>query len=127
MFCIDAAQDAMLTYIRTNVNRLWVCSGDPQTYGAANTAKLAEVAIDQYSFNAPEVGDTDGRKMVLTEQADIAITASGSGAHLCFVYTTGSVLVYSIQRSFDKPLTIGSLVTIPATSIAIRDQTIISS
>jgi hypothetical protein len=126
MYCADDILDASHAAFKTSVNRLWICSGDPQTYAEASAAMLGEKSIDQYSFSASQDGDTDGRKIIMSEQSNVPITAQGLGSHICFVDTTTSRLRYSISRTFDKELTVGSTVTIPATNILpLRDQTLV--
>lgn len=126
MFGADDILDAGGDLLKTTVNRLWVCSGDPQTYTEASAQLLASKDIDQYAFGPGQDASPDGRYMIMAEQGNVVAVARGFGSHLCFVNTSTSALRYSVSRTFDKEITIGSILTIPATPLAkFRDQTLV--
>jgi len=104
--------------LRNSVDYVYICSGDPQTYTEAVAQKLAEKAINFWSFTGPFQGSHDplGQKVILTAFTTTAATA-GSGQHLAFVNTTTSVLWRSLARTFSKELYPGETIEVPATNL----------
>lgn len=83
-FVLDASMDAFLADIAT-CTTLRVCSGDPADRAAAITATLASVTLTAGLGNGDYTaanGDTSGRKVTVSQQADITVSASGTTGHV---------------------------------------------
>lgn len=117
----DATMDTYLAKIAT-ATRLTVCSAEPANYAGIAAVALADVALTAGNGNGDFVianGDVSGRKLSLTQQANIPIDASGNGNHL--VYDDGSAIVF-IGTNTSQALTSGGTVTVPAYDIVeLRD------
>ena len=113
---IDAMLDAALDYISTNGNEIYVCTSQPATRAAAISAKLNTVAIPSYQANAD--GDTNGRKLTVDSEVDMAISATGTATHVAIC--SGTVLLY-VTTCTSQALTSGGTVTTPAWDIEIAD------
>ena len=116
----DIVLDAALNYLKTNGAKLCVCSSEPTTYAAATTTyKLASVAINSTDFTGP-ADDTSGRKITVTAQSSISVTASGSAQHIALV--TASALM-NVTTCSTQSLTASNAVSVPAWETAIADPT----
>ena len=112
--------DAALNYIKSNATELTVCSTEPTTYAEAHTTyKLADVVIDSDDFTGPAEGDVSGRKLAVNEQADIAVDATGTAAHVAL--TNGSDTLILVTTCTEQGLTSGNTVTVPTFDDEIAD------
>lgn len=116
----NAVLDAALAVIAT-CTRLDVTSdvGTP----ANLTNSLANVALTAGDGNGDYViadGTTNGRKITVAQQADVAVTATGDAAHI--VLSVGGV-IHLTTTCTTQTLTSGNTVTIPAFSDEIADPT----
>lgn len=75
--------DASANYMKTNGNKIIICSQLPTTLAQATTYKLAEATV---AFTGP-TGITNGRK-VSTSQVSGTVAASGTAAYAVVVSTT---------------------------------------
>lgn len=124
-YCATDIPDAELNQIRSTVNYIYVCSGNPQTFAQATTNKLAERAIDYYSFTDPAEG-SDGRIMTLSAQSGLTVSVSGYAHYICLVNTSTAALRISFRKSLAKYVSAGTTMDIAATSITSKYQTIVS-
>ena len=113
----DSVMDAALNEVVNNAVILRVCSGDPADRSAAVTATLASVAINSGDFSLAN-GDTSGRKSTLSQQVDIAISASGTAATV--VVDDGTILLTKTDVT-SQALTSGGTVTVNAYDHEIAD------
>lgn len=116
----DVVLDAALDEIAT-ATRLVVCSAEPANYAGIAAVLLASVALTAGDGNGDYVvanGDTSGRKLTVAQQADIAITASGTATHVAL--DDGVSLQY-VTTCTSQALTSGGTVTVPAWDIEIAD------
>lgn len=115
----DVFMDAMLDKIATCVT-LSVCSTQPANFAGIAAVKLAAVTLTAGDGNGDYVvanGDTSGRKLTVTQQADITIDASGDAQHIVLddgvdIYVTTCTL---------QGLTSGGTVTVPAFDAEVAD------
>jgi hypothetical protein len=90
-FANTGGQDAALTFW-TDADRMDVCSTQPTTFTEARTTySLGNVAP---TFDAIAAGDVSGRKRRVQAKTAVAVTATGTAAHVALTKTTGSVLTY---------------------------------
>lgn len=120
-YSADANMDAMLANIAT-CTLLTVCSTQPTTYAeASSTYKLADVTLTAGAGNGDYTlanGDTNGRKLTVAAQADVAIDSDGTAQHVALC--TGSVLLY-VTTCTSQALTSGGTVSVPAWDIEVSD------
>ncbi len=118
----DAILDLMLTGIATS-DHLYVCTSQPTTYAeASSTYALADVVLTPGDGNGDFVianGDASGRKLTITEQADIDIDTSGTALHIALT-EGGDTLMY-VTTCTSQALVDTGTVTVPAWDIEIAD------
>lgn len=120
-FVTDSAMDAALGIIDDGTI-LTVCSAQPTTRTeAVTTYALADVVLTAGAGNGDFVlanGDTSGRKLTVTQQADIPIDTSGTATHVAICDATNLLLVTTCTS---QALTSGGTVTVPAFDLEIAD------
>lgn len=115
----DAVLDGTLDIIATGT-LLTVCNAEPTTYTeAATTYKLADVVLDGADFTKAN-GDTSGRKITVSAQADVPIDTTGTATHVAISTTSGSLLRV-VTTCTSQSLTSGGTVTVPAFDFEISD------
>jgi len=120
--------DAALNYLKTNGNKLCVCSAEPTTYaeattlydGGASKYEIADVVIDSDDYTGPAEGDTSGRKITVNQQSDMDVDATATATHIAIVDTVNENLLY-VTTCTSQSLTSGNKVTVPAWDIELRD------
>lgn len=116
----DATLDALLAKIAT-ATRLSVCSDEPANFAGIAAVLLASVALTAGDGNGDftfAAGDTNGRKVTIAQQVDMAISASGDGDHV--VLDDGTDLIYVTTATL-QTLTSGGTVTVPAWDVEVAD------
>lgn len=124
-YCADDILDAALVQLRETVNYIYLCTGNPQSYTEAVNQKMAERAIDKYSFTDPAPG-ADGRKITLYEQTNLTVDTAGYARYVCFINTSTGELRYSVRKSLAKYLSSGTVMDISAADITFKYQRIVS-
>lgn len=122
----DIVLDAMLEYVADNGMRLCVCSAEPTTYTEAITTYMLADEDLTVGIAGPDYatadGDTNGRKLTVSQQADILIDSSGDATHIALVDVTGTTLLV-VTSCTTQALTSGNTVTVPAWDQEIADPT----
>lgn len=120
-FANDSVMDAALDKIATGTI-LTVCSSQPTTRTeAVTTYALADVVLTAGDGNGDFTvanGDTNGRKVTVTQQADIPIDSSGTATHVAICDGTDLLLVTTCTS---QALTSGGTVTVPPFDDEIAD------
>lgn len=115
----DAVLDGLLDVIALGTI-LTVCNAEPTTYTeAVTTFKLADVVIDSGDFTKAN-GDTNGRKITVSQQADIPIDTTGTATHVA-ICTTSGTLLRIVTTCTSQALTSGGTVTVPAFDYEVSD------
>lgn len=84
--------DLALNDIKTNANKLIVCSQQPTTFAEANvTYALGSVAMTSADYTLAN-GDVSGRKVTVGAKAAVPVTTSGTATHVALVDTVNSIL-----------------------------------
>lgn len=110
---LDAALDEVATG-----NQIVVCSDEPTTRNQAiSTYALADTSLTGGDFTKA-AGDVSGRKVTVSEKADINVDSSGTATHVAIVSNSDLLLVTTCTS---QALTSGNTVTIPAFKYEIRD------
>lgn len=117
----DAVIDGLLSYLRTQLTGISVCSTQPTTYAeATSTYKLA----DQNGLTSTDLslgdGDTSGRKVTMKAQSGVTVDTTGTAAHVAWWGSSGSTLLL-VTTCTTQALTTGNTVNIPVHDFEIRD------
>jgi hypothetical protein len=117
-----AVLDLALNDIKTNGNKMVVCTSQPTTYTEANTTyKLAEVTMASGDYTLA-AGDTSGRKVTMAAKTGISILTSGTAQHVAIVNTTGSALML-VTTCTSQAINTGGTVDIPTWKWEINNPT----
>ncbi len=120
-FADDSLMDAMLAEIKTRPNLLTVTAGQPAGRTSAITQggqMLAQVTMISTDFTGPANGDVSGRKLTVTQQTGLTVSASGNADHVCL--TTAASLLY-VTTATTQNLTAGNSLTVNAWDIEVLD------
>lgn len=116
--------DAALDYIKDNGTKLCVCKTSTDTYAKATSAnKLASVGSltsANYTGPADYSGSSGGRKLTVSSQSSMNVTASGDAEEVAIVKSSGSLLLF-VTTCTKKTLSSGDKVTVPSWVVAIND------
>lgn len=115
----NSVLDAPLLYLRDNVTRAVILSGEPGSHAAANSGALAEAALLTSDFTIAD-GDVSGRKVTIAEQAGVAVDSNGTADHVALLDDNSSALLY-VTTCPPQGVSAGGTVTIGAISIAFAD------
>lgn len=88
----DEVLDGALQVI-AGATRMVAVAGQPTSYAAAWTGRLAEVAMSSGDF-AVANGDTSGRKIMVAAKTGVGVVAAGAADHVALVDPGGSRLIY---------------------------------
>ena len=116
----DSVLDALLDKVATST-QLLVTTSQPASRTAALSAALASVTVDSGDF-AKADGTPNGRKLTVSQQSNVPVTATGSATHVCLV--DGSDLLYVTtvtSQTLTTGNTTGNTVTVPAWTITVAD------
>ena len=112
-FASTSVLDALLDKVGT-ATQLLVTTSQPADRTAALAASLATKTLS--GAFAKSAGSPSGRKTTIAQQANVAVTATGSATHVCLIDGTGLLYVTTVTT---QTLTSGNTVTIPAWTITI--------
>lgn len=130
----DTVFDEALNYLKNNCAKVVVLSADPAgSYSNANTdegtgsgIKIAEVAVTSTDFTVAN-GATDGRKVTVGAQNDVAVSAAGDATHVAWLDTSNSAVLFVTQLTTNRTgLTTSDTLDIPAHFAAMRDAVVAS-
>jgi len=120
----DAINDLLLAGIATG-DRICVCSAEPTTATEAiTTYALAVATVTAGDGNGDFTianGDTSGRKVTMTQQADVSIDADGDATHVAVAKNSENLK--HVTTCTTQTLTSGGTVTIPAYKHEVLDPT----
>jgi hypothetical protein len=117
-----AVLDLALNDVKTNGNKMVVCSAQPTTYAEANaTYMLANVAMAAGDYTLA-AGDVSGRKVTTGAKTGIAITNSGTATHVAIIDTVNSILKL-VTTCTSQALSVGGTVDVPAWKWEINNPT----
>ncbi len=120
-FADDSLMDTMLESLKTRPNLLTVTVGQPAGRTSAITIggqALAQVTMISTDFTGPQDGDVSGRKLIVTQQAGLTVSATGDADHVCL--TTAASLLY-ITTATTQTLTSGNSLTVNAWDVEVLD------
>jgi hypothetical protein len=113
--------DPALNFIKTNANKICLCSEEPTTYlGATDTVYLAGATLTSGDFTGPSDGLVSGRRLMIAQKTGITVAATGNARYLALVSTISSTLLY-VGLCVPVDLTISSTISIDPAIIEIKD------
>jgi hypothetical protein len=115
----DRILDNGLTVLDTEGTRILICSSQPATYGAADTATLGEAALAAGGIGAPAARSPDGRRVTVAAVTSGSVTASGTATHWAIVDDTNSRLLAANMLSAPQSVVSGNTWTLAAFDIGI--------
>ena len=132
-YCSTLVLDAALDYIIDNGAKICVCTSSltptsttiadhDSTTGNALAVTTLTTGSGSTSYTKA-AGDVSGRKVTVTQQASIAIAATGVAAYISIVNTASSVVIYVTECTTQALTSTSNKVTIPAFDIEFRDAT----
>jgi len=95
-YLIDAAKDALLSYIRTNTTQLFICSALPSTYAEASSTYKLGVKASPTISTATDDGTT-GRKITISAITDGTVSASGTASHVALCSADTLLAAYPLN------------------------------
>jgi hypothetical protein len=124
----DSFADSALDWLSSNGKKMYVCTTAISSASVPNYTKVTSTAaltgaitMSTSSDYTKAVGDSSGRKVTVAQKASISVTASGTGARVCLVDSTGSGTVAYVTTCTSQALTSGNTVTIPAWDVEVAD------
>jgi len=120
----DEAFDGGLDFIDLHASpRIDICSQEPTTHSEATVDGTYSLGNKTgVTVGAPEAGDTDGRKVVVSAITDGTVTETGTASHWALT-GAGSVLIATGALSSSQGVTDTNTFTLDAIDITIRDAT----
>lgn len=103
--------------VASSATRLVAVNGQPASFAAANTGKLAEAILTGGDFTLA-AGDVSGRKVTVAAKSGLAVIAAGTADHVALLDLAGSRLLY-VTTCPAQALVTGGTVSIAAWSIEI--------
>jgi len=115
----DTVLDEALEYVRSNADKMTVCSQEPTSFTDANdTYALADVAMGTDDFTIAD-GDTSGRKVTISQKSGVTVDETGTGNHVALVDTANSRLLY-VTTATSQSLTSGNTMTFESWDVELR-------
>ena len=97
--------------------RMVALNGQPASFAAANSAKLAEAVLAPADFTLA-TGDVSGRKITIAAKANLPVVAAGTADHVALLDAGTNRLLY-VTTCPAQALTAGGTVSIAAWSVEI--------
>ncbi|MEI6418870.1 MAG: hypothetical protein WCO82_07380 [Sphingomonadales bacterium] len=115
-FASNDVLDASLNVVAT-ATRLVALNGQPASFAAANTGKLAEATMvaGDYTLAA---GDVSGRKVTVAAKNNLSVLSGGTADHVALLDVAGSRLLY-VTTCPAQALVPGGTVSIAAWAVEI--------
>ena len=109
----DDVLDAALNVLELYGNEINVCSAQPTTYAEAHATYMLAQHTLTTADSIISNGDSSGRKLTWSQQADITISNSGTATHVA-ITATGDSRLLLVTTCTSQALTSGNTVTVPS-------------
>jgi len=124
----DDVLDQALTYLKTNVDTLYICSSAPTTYSqASSTYALGTKASFSITGSPANGSASNGRKIAVPAAGSITATAAGSLAHVALTGSIAStqtlLYVTQVNASSAQAISASNTVNVGTWNIQINDPT----
>jgi hypothetical protein len=101
----------------SGATRMVATNGQPASFAAANSGKLAEAALTVGDFSLA-AGDVSGRKVTVAAKSGLAVIAAGTADHVALLDVAGSRLLY-VTTCPAQALAAGGTVSIASWAVEI--------
>ncbi len=115
----DAVLDAALNQIAT-ANLMVALPSEPASFAAAQSAKLAEVAMTSGDFSISN-GTVSGRRVVVAGKSGLTVTTSGTANHIALLNTAATSALLYVTTAPSEVLTSGGTLNIASWQAEIAD------
>jgi len=115
-FASNAVLDGSLNIVGA-ATRMVALNGQPASYAAADSGRLAEAALTSGDF-ALAAGDVSGRKVSIAAKSGLAVIAAGTADHVALLDAATSRLLY-VTTCPAQALAAGGTVSIAGWSVEI--------
>ncbi len=120
-YCNPYLHDRLLDAIRTECNKMVLCSQVPTTFTEANTTyALADVAMSPTDFTIAN-GDVSGRKITVAAKSGVPVDVTGDPVVCALLDTVNQRLLYYVDETGSQTIYAGNTVNIPSFKIENRD------
>lgn len=116
----DAVLDNGLSYVKTNADKIYICSQEPNTFaGASSTYALG---VKDFGAGAAingniAAGSPSGRKVTTNAVTNGSVSGTGTASHWALVFSGSSVLIAASSLSATQAVTNGNTFTLTAFDI----------
>jgi len=117
-FLADRVLDLGLNVLDAEATHIYICTSEPATFAAAQTARLGTKALGASGIGAPLARTPSGRRVQLAAFADGAVTTGGNASHWAVVDEANSRLLAAGGLSAAQAVTAGNTWSLPLTDIA---------
>lgn len=119
----DNVLDGALSYVKSNANRLCVCSMEPTTVAmAVSTEMLAWLSIASGQFTIQN-GSVSGRRITVNSGVSFAVSFTGSAQHVAICGVSLVSVLMLVTTCTNQTLTAGNTLTVPEWDYEIADPT----
>ena len=115
-FASNDVMDAALAVV-ASANRLVVLAGQPGSYAAADSGRLAEAPVASADF-ATGAASNGGRRLSVAAKAGLTALANGTADHVALLDETGQRLLY-VTTCPAQALVAGGSITVAAWQVEI--------
>lgn len=121
-YLADEVLDAALDYIKTNVENLYICSQEPNSYAEAQSTYKLGTKASPVSGTIGD-GDVSGRKLPFNAISDGVVDQNGTAEWLALCDNSASLLLAKQALNASKAIVTGSPFTLTAFDIELPDPT----
>lgn len=120
-YCNPYLHDKLLDAIRTECNKMVLCSQVPTNFTEANTTyALADVAMTPSDFTLAN-GVVSGRRVIVAAKNNVTVDTTGDPVVCALLDTINQRLLYYVDETSTQTIYAGNTVNIPSFSIENRD------
>lgn len=113
--------DASLNFLKTNCDRIFLCSAQPANWTEANaTYNLCTFSINSTNYTGPADGDANGRKVTINQVSGVNATANGTANHVILGISGNTTIKYGTTCA-NQSVTSGNPIQINAWDVEIAD------
>ncbi len=115
-FASNDVLEGSLNVVKT-ATRMVAVAGQPATYAAADTGRLAEAALTGGDYAVAD-GDISGRKVTVAAKTGLTVIAAGTADHVALLDGVNSKLLY-VTTCPPQALASGGTVSIASWSVEV--------
>lgn len=116
-FLHDRVLDNGLSVLTSEVNKLTICSQEPQTFAQANATYALGSKVSP-TVSSPVAATPTGRKVTVSAVSDGAVSASGTATHWALLDTANSRLLAASALAGSQSVVNGNTFSLTAFDVA---------